>query len=174
MSRTIMIEPVTRLEGHGSISIFLDDAGSVTRALLQVPELRGFEAFCVGRPAEEMPQITSRICGICPSAHHLAATRALDDLFGVEPTPAARTIRELFYHLFMFEDHTLHFYFLGGPDLLVDPDAPAVERNILGVIEAVGIEAGHLVIEMRKRARDLWEASPSTRCWGCRGESRSR
>lgn len=155
MKRTITIDPVTRLEGHGKISIFLDDAGEVDRAVLQVPELRGFEAFCVGRPAEDMPQITSRICGICPTAHHMAATRALDDLYGVEPPRAAHLVRELFYNLFLFEDHTLHFYFLGGPDFLVGPDAAPRDRNIIGVIEKVGAAAGKRVIDARRRARDI-------------------
>ena len=95
--RTITIEPITRLEGHGKIVIRLDDAGEVERAVLQVPELRGFEAFVVGRAVEDLPQITSRICGICPTAHHMAATKALDDLYKVEPPPAARKIRELAY-----------------------------------------------------------------------------
>lgn len=154
MRKTITIDPITRLEGHGKISIMLDDNGDVDRAVFQVPELRGFEAFCVGRPAEEMPQITSRICGVCPSAHHMAATKTLDSLWDVEPTPAARTIRELFYNLFMFEDHTIHFYYLGGPDFIVGPQAPASSRNILGVIEKVGIETGKAVIAIRKRCRD--------------------
>ncbi|MBA4368109.1 MAG: Ni/Fe hydrogenase subunit alpha, partial [Desulfobacterium sp.] len=88
MGRTITIDPITRLEGHGKITIILDDGGGVERAFFQVPELRGFEAFCVGRPAEDMPQITSRICGVCPSAHHMAATKALDALYQVEPPHA--------------------------------------------------------------------------------------
>jgi len=155
MARTITIDPITRLEGHGKISIFLDDAGDVERALFQVPELRGFEAFCVGRPAEEMPQITSRICGVCPTAHHMASTRALDALWAVEPTPTAHAIRELFYSLFTFEDHTLHFYFLGGPDFIVGPQAPAAARNVLGVIDKVGVETGKRVIEVREGARAL-------------------
>ena len=155
MTRTITIDPITRLEGHGKISIMLDDSGDVERAVFQVPELRGFEAFCVGRPAEEMPQITSRICGVCPTAHHMAATKTLDSLYRVEPTPAARAIRELFYNFFLFEDHTLHFYFLGGPDFIVGPDAPAGERNILGVINKVGIDAGKKVIQIRKLTRSL-------------------
>ena len=157
MGRTITIDPITRLEGHGKISIFLDDAGEVERALFQVPELRGFEAFCVGRPAEEMPQITSRICGICPTAHHMAATKTLDALYGVEPTPTARAIRELFYCLFTFEDHTLHFYYLGGPDFIVGPDAPAAQRNILGVLEAVGQQTARRVIQMREQIRALMQ-----------------
>lgn len=155
MGRTITIDPITRLEGHGKITICLDDAGDVDRAFFQVPELRGFEAFCVGRLAEDMPQITSRICGVCPSAHHMAATRALDDLYGVEPTPAARAIRKLYYNMFMFEDHLIHFYYLGGPDFIVGPDAPAGARNILGVIDKVGVDTAKKVIEIRKRCRDL-------------------
>ncbi len=157
MSRTITIDPITRLEGHGKIAIFLDDDGDVQQALFQVPELRGFEAFAVGRPAEEMPQITSRICGVCPTAHHMASVKALDALWGVQPTPAARTIRDLFYSLFYVEDHTLHFYFLGGPDFVVGPGAPAAQRNVLGVIETVGTEIGLQVIGMRKRIRDVME-----------------
>ncbi len=113
-TRRITIDPVTRLEGHGKIEIFLGENGEVDRAYFQVPELRGFEKFVQGRPAEAMPQITSRICGVCPTAHHMAATKALDDLFEVAPPPAARKIRELIYCTFMVEDHTLHFYFLGG------------------------------------------------------------
>ena len=84
------IDPITRLEGHGKIDIFLTAEGEVADCFFQVPELRGFEKFCEGRPAEDMPQITSRICGVCPTAHHMAATKALDDLYKVEPTPAAR------------------------------------------------------------------------------------
>jgi F420-non-reducing hydrogenase large subunit len=155
MSRTIAIDPITRLEGHGKIDIHLDDAGNVERAMFRVPELRGFEAFCVGRPAEEMPQITSRICGVCPSAHHMAAVKALDALYGVEPPEAAKVIRELFYSLFMFEDHLLHFFFLGGPDFIVGPSAPKEKRNILGVMEKVGVETGKAVIGIRKRCREL-------------------
>ena len=79
----ISIDPITRLEGHGKIDIFLNDDGDVANAYLQVPELRGFEKFVEGRPAEDMPQITSRICGVCPTAHHMAATKALDDLYKV-------------------------------------------------------------------------------------------
>ena len=152
---TITIDPVTRLEGHGRIDIFLNAAGAVDRAYFRVPELRGFEKFVQGRPAESMPQITSRICGVCPTAHHMASTKALDRLYQVEPPPAARKIRELVYSTFMVEDHTLHFYFLGGPDFIVGPKAPAAERNVLGVIAKVGIETGQKVIAMRRKLRDL-------------------
>jgi coenzyme F420-reducing hydrogenase alpha subunit len=153
--RKISIDPITRLEGHGKIEIFLDERGDVSRAFMQVPELRGFERFAQGRLAEDMPQITSRICGVCPTAHHMAATKALDDLYQVEPPPAAKAIRELVYNAFMAEDHALHFYFLGGPDFVVGPTAPAAERNILGVIAKVGTETGKTVIAMRRRLREL-------------------
>ncbi len=153
--RRITIDPVTRLEGHGKIDIFLDEAGKVERAFFQVPELRGFEQFAKGRPAEDMPQITSRICGVCPTAHHMASTKALDALYGVTPPPAGRKIRQLIYNTFMTEDHALHFYFLGGPDFVVGPQAPAAERNVLGVIARVGAEVGRTVISMRRRLRDL-------------------
>jgi F420-non-reducing hydrogenase large subunit len=96
MSQRITIDPITRLEGHGKIEIFLDDQGEVANAYLQIPELRGFERFCLGRAAEEMPRITQRICGVCPSAHHMASTRALDDLYHVDPPSVAHKIRELF------------------------------------------------------------------------------
>ncbi len=153
--RRISIDPITRLEGHGKIEIFLDEQGDVSRAFMQVPELRGFERFAQGRLAEDMPQITSRICGVCPTAHHMASAKALDDLYQVEPPPAAKAIRELVYNAFMAEDHALHFYFLGGPDFVVGPTAPAAERNILGVIAKVGVETGKTVIAMRRRLREL-------------------
>jgi F420-non-reducing hydrogenase large subunit len=157
MSQQITIDPITRLEGHGKIEIFLDDQGEVSNAYLQIPELRGFERFCIGRAAEEMPRITQRICGVCPSAHHMAATRALDALYHVEPPPAAHKVRELFYNLFMFEDHALHFYYLGGPDFIVGPTAPPGERNIVGVLGKVGIEIGGKVIAARKQARHFMQ-----------------
>jgi F420-non-reducing hydrogenase large subunit len=151
----ILIDPITRLEGHGRIHIFLDDGGAVDRAYLQIPELRGFERFAQGRRAEEMPQITSRICGVCPMAHHMAGTKTLDDLYEVDPPPAAKKVRELVYSTFMVEDHALHFFFLGGPDFVVGPTAPKAERNILGVIGKVGLEIGKEVIGVRKQLRDL-------------------
>ncbi|HTQ10570.1 MAG TPA: Ni/Fe hydrogenase subunit alpha [Fimbriimonadaceae bacterium] len=155
MSKSILIDPITRLEGHGKIDILLDDKGDVDRAFLQIPELRGFEQFAVGRPAEDMPQITSRICGVCPTAHHMAATKALDDLYHVDPPVSAKKIRELFYNIFFIEDHALHFFFLGGPDFVVGPSASKAERNILGVIGKVGAEVGLKVIAMRKELREL-------------------
>ncbi len=155
MKQQIVIDPITRLEGHGKINIFLDDGGEVERAYFQVPELRGFEVFSRGRPAEEMPQITSRICGVCPTAHHMAATKALDDLYHVEPPSAAKKVRELVYDTFMLEDHALHVYVLGGPDFIVGPDADPALRNVIGVIQTVGLDVGKKVISMRRRLREL-------------------
>jgi len=147
--KTVVIDPITRLEGHGRISIFLDNKGNVENAYLQIPELRGFERFSQGRRAEDMPQITSRICGVCPVAHHMASTKALDDAFNVKPTSTAKKIRELMYCGYLIYDHILHFYFLGGPDFIVGPDAPPDKRNIFGVIEKAGLDIGKEVIKHR-------------------------
>ncbi|MEA3558188.1 MAG: Ni/Fe hydrogenase subunit alpha [Candidatus Thermoplasmatota archaeon] len=147
--REIVIDPVTRLEGHGKINIFLNDEGNVENAYLQIPELRGFEKFCQGRRAEDMPQITSRICGVCPVAHHFASAKTLDSAFDVDPPPVAKKLRELMYCGYIIYDHILHFYFLGGPDFVVGPDASPAKRNILGVIEKAGLEVGKEVIKHR-------------------------
>jgi F420-non-reducing hydrogenase large subunit len=147
--KTITIDPITRLEGHGKISIFLNEEGNVENAYFQVPELRGFERFCEGRKAEDLPIITPRICGVCPVAHHFASTKALDAAFNVEPPSAAKKLRELMYSGYYVYDHTLHFYFLGGPDFVVGPDAPPAKRNILGVIEKVGLDIAKEVIKHR-------------------------
>ncbi|MEW6717199.1 MAG: Ni/Fe hydrogenase subunit alpha [Chloroflexota bacterium] len=153
--KRISIDPITRLEGHGKIEIFLNKDGEVANTYFQVPELRGFEQFSVGRPAEEMPRITNRICGVCPEAHHMAATKALDALFHVEPSSAVKKIREMFYSSFYVTDHTVHFYALGAPDFIVGPEAPKAERNILGVIHKVGVDIGKQVIACRQRNHEL-------------------
>ena len=147
--REIVIDPITRLEGHGKITIFLNDDGNVENAYFQVPELRGFEKFCEGRRAEDLPIITTRICGVCPVAHHMAGAKALDAAFNVEPTETAKKLREMEYVGYYIYDHILHFYFLGGPDFVVGPDAPAAKRNILGVIEKAGLEIAGEVIKHR-------------------------
>ena len=155
MAKKITINPITRLEGHGKIEIFLDDNGNVDDVYWQVLELRGFEKFCVGRPVEELPRIVCNICGVCPTPHNMASVKALDDLYGVEPTPTARLIRQLHYNAFMVEDHYIHFFFLAGPDFVVGPDADPSQRNILGVVRKVGLEIGGKVIEVRKRCREI-------------------
>jgi F420-non-reducing hydrogenase large subunit len=155
MGRRVTIDPITRLEGHGRIEILLDDDGEVDRAYLQTPDLRGFEKFCQGRAAEEMPWLIQKICGVCPTAHHTASVKALDDLFQVEPPATARLIRELLYCAFIFEDHCLHFYFLGGPDFLVGPSAPKRQRNIFGVLQQIGGEHGQRLMAIRGKVRGI-------------------
>jgi F420-non-reducing hydrogenase large subunit len=151
----ISIDPVTRLEGHGRIDIFLDDAGDVANAYMVIPELRGFEKFAEGRRVEEMNDITPRICGVCPEAHHMAATKAADAVYHVDPPPTAKKLRELFYSAFYVADHTVHFYILAAPDFVLGPDAPPAERNILGLIHKVGVETGTAVIQARGKAMDI-------------------
>ena len=154
--KRISIDPITRLEGHGKIDIFLDEEGNVANAYFQMPELRGFEQFCLGRQAEDMPQ---------PHQPHLRRVsrrrttwpppRPWTRLFHVEPPPAAKKIRELFYSIFYATDHATHFYALGGPDFVVGPTAPAAERNILGVVKKVGMDIAGKVLKMRRDGHDL-------------------
>jgi F420-non-reducing hydrogenase large subunit len=153
--KTITIDPITRLEGHGKIAIFLDDEGNVADAYLQIPELRGFEKFCVGRPVEEMPRITTRICGVCPEAHLMASAKTCDALYHIDLPRTAKLLRELLYVIFYVTDHATHFYALGGPDFVMGPDAPAAQRNILGVVHKVGVEIGRKVIETRGACHEL-------------------
>ncbi len=155
MEHRITIDPITRLEGHGKIEIFLDEEGNVEKAYFVVPELRGFEIFVKGKPAEDMPIITPRICGVCPTAHHMASTKALDDLYKAETPSPAKKLREMLYNMFMLEDHALHVYILGGPDFIVGPKAKKEERNVMGVIQKVGLEIGKKVISIRREIREL-------------------
>jgi F420-non-reducing hydrogenase large subunit len=151
--KSIVIDPITRLEGHGKIHLFVNDDGSLANCYFQVPELRGFEVFCVGRPIEEVARITPRICGVCPDAHHMAAAKAADAVYGVKIPLAAFKLRSLVYNAFYAGDHTTHFYALGGPDFVCGPDAPPAERNILGVIAKVGLDVGKKVIAQRARGQ---------------------
>jgi F420-non-reducing hydrogenase large subunit len=157
MAQRITIDPITRLEGHGKIEIFLDEQGDVANTYFQIPELRGFERFCVGRPVEEMPLLTNRICGVCPEAHHMAAAKAADAVYHVDPPRTAKMLRELLYSAFYVTDHATHFYALAGPDFIMGPDAPVAERNILGVIHKVGLEIGGKVIQARKAGHTVVE-----------------
>ena len=155
--KKITIDPITRLEGEAKIEIFLDDDGNVEDAFFQVVELRGFERFCLGRPVEEMPRIVSRICGVCPWAHHLASTKATDAVFGVEPPEAAKKLRELAYCAHYVHSHIAHFYALAAPDFVLGPAADPAKRNVLGVIEAVGLDIGGEVIKHRSLAQKVQE-----------------
>ena len=148
--RRISIDPITRLEGHGKIDIFLDAEGNVADCFLQVPELRGFEKFCEGRPVEEMPRITPRICGVCPEAHLMASAKACDAVYKVSLPLTARLIRELQYDIFYVTDHATHFYALAAPDFVMGPTSDPAERNLIGVIRKLGVEVGRKVIQARK------------------------
>ena len=150
----VSINPITRLEGHGRIDILLDNNGNVSKAYMIVPELRGFEKFCVGRKAEDMPIITARICGVCPEAHHMAAAKALDMAFDAEPPKTAKMLRELLYNAYIFYDHCLHLYYLGGIDVLIG-DVPKEERNVIGLIKKFGVALGKEIIQHRRYAMEI-------------------
>ena len=134
MSTVVVIDPVTRIEGHGNVKIHLGDGNKVEKAFFQVMELRGFEKIMVGMEIEKMPLITARICGVCPPSHHLAAAKALDKVFGTEPPPAGKMLRELMYLGHYIHSHSLHFFVLGGPDLILGIDSPPEQRNVLGIV----------------------------------------
>jgi len=135
MGKKIVIQPVTRIEGHAKITIQLDDSGNVSDTMVHVVELRGFEKFCVGRPVEELPRIVTSICGVCPWSHHLASAKACDAVFGVEIPSAGRKLRELCNSIAYTEEHILHFYFLAGADFIMGPDADYSIRNIIGIAQ---------------------------------------
>jgi F420-non-reducing hydrogenase large subunit len=155
--KRILIDPITRLEGHGKIEIFLDDSGNVKNAYWQVPEVRGFERFCIGRKVTELNQITARLCGVCPGAHHLASTKAIDGCYGVhlEHNEPAYKIRDLFYNAHFVHSHIAHFYALAAPDFVLGPASDAANRNVLGVVGAVGLELGGAVLRARSKAQRI-------------------
>jgi len=148
MGKSIVIHPVTRIEGHAKVTIQLDDDGNVVDSKVRVLELRGFEKFCVGRPVEELPRIVTSICGVCPWSHHLASAKATDAVFGVEIPPAGRKLRELCNSIAYTEEHILHFFFLSGPDFVMGPDADYSVRNVIGIAQA-NPEIGQKVIRNR-------------------------
>jgi len=135
-ARKITIEPVTRIEGHGRVTIHLNEQGEVEQTFFHVDEFRGLEKFTEGHPYLEMPQITQRICGICPVSHHLAAAKACDRVARVEPTRPAKLLRELMHMGQMIQSHGMHFFHLAAPDLLLGFDADPADRNVFGIIKA--------------------------------------
>ena len=155
MGKTLIIQPVTRIEGHAKITIKLDDAGNVSDTQVNVIELRGFEKFCIGKPVEEMPRITTRICGVCPWSHHLASAKACDAVFGVDPPSAGKKLRQLCNSIAYMEEHILHFYFLAGADFVLGPDADYSVRNVIGIIGAAPDLAKKVVRGRHMAARML-------------------
>jgi NAD-reducing hydrogenase large subunit len=134
-SKRIVIEPVTRVEGHGKVTILLDENNRVEQARLHIVEFRGFERFIQGRPFWELPVLVQRLCGICPVSHHLCAAKAVDGITGAEVLPpTAEKMRRLMHYGQMFQSHALHFFYLASPDLLFGFDAPVEKRNVIGVI----------------------------------------
>jgi F420-non-reducing hydrogenase large subunit len=135
MKRNIVIDPVTRIEGHAKVLLVVGDDNRLSSAGLVVNEIRGFEKILVGMEADRMPVITNRICGVCPSAHHLAASKALDNIAGVDPPPAAKLLRELLYMGHFIHSHALSLFMLQGPDLVFGMDGDPAIRNVVGIAE---------------------------------------
>jgi NAD-reducing hydrogenase large subunit len=154
MSQKITIQPVTRIEGHAKVTIYLDDNGKVDKAYFHVDQFRGFEKFCEGREYYEMPVITPRICGICPVSHHLAAAKACDVIINAQVPRPAKLLRELLHMGQVIQSHSMHFFELAGPDLLLGWDADPKIRNVVGLIETnpdIAIKA----IQLRKFGQEI-------------------
>lgn len=156
MTRVIKIAPITRIEGHASIAIHLDEAGEVQDTKVHFMSLRGFEKFIEGKPAEEIPRIVNRICGICPWHHHLASNKAVDRCFGVTLPPAGHKLRELMQTIAHAEDKLLHFFFLAAADFVIGPDSDYAVRNVIGVAKA-NPELAQKVVQMRYKAKMVLE-----------------
>ena len=156
MGRTITIEPVTRIEGHAKVTVHLNDAGKVERARFHVNEFRGFEKFCEGLMFYEMPLITERICGICPVSHHLVSAKTCDAILGVKPPRPGKMLRELMHMGQTIQSHSMHFFELAGPDLILGFDADPAIRNVVGLFQAdpkLTLKA----IELRKFGQQIIE-----------------
>ena len=154
MGQTVTIDPVTRIEGHAKISIHLDDAARVEAARFHVVEFRGFEKFCEGRFYFEMPLITERICGICPVSHHLAAAKACDQIVGIDPPRPASLLRELMHMGQVIQSHSMHFFELAGPDLILGFDADPALRNVVGLYRA-NPELTGKAVKLRKFGQEI-------------------
>lgn len=149
MGKTIHLQPVTRIEGHARISVYLNDDGNVKDAYMSLMSLRGFEKFIEGRPAEEVPRIVTRICGICPWMHHTASNKAVDGCFSVTLPPTGHKLRELLQVMAHINDKILHFFFLTAPDFLLGPDTDYSVRNIIGLVKSAP-ELATQVVKMRQ------------------------
>ena len=156
MGRIINIAPITRIEGHASIVINLDDNGNVEDSKVYFKALRGFEKFVEGKPAEELPRIVNRICGICPWHHHLASNKAVDRCFGVTPPPAGQKLRELMQIISHAEDKLLHFFFLAAADFVIGPDSDYSVRNVIGIAKA-NPELAQKIVSMRYKLKMILE-----------------
>ena len=166
MTERIVIDPLTRVEGHGKVSILLDENHGVAEARLHIVEFRGFERFVQGRPFWELPVIVQRLCGICPVSHHLCAAKAVDGIIGAERlTPTAEKMRRLMHYGQIYQSHALHFFYLASPDLLFGIDAPVEQRNIIGVI-AAHPELARQGVLMRKFGQEIIRATAGKKIHG--------
>ncbi len=168
MSKKITIEPVTRVEGHGKVTIHLDENNQVTQSRLHIVEFRGFERFVQGRPYWEAPVLVQRLCGICPVSHHLAAAKALDQIIGVGPkglTATGEKMRRLMHYGQVFQSHSLHFFHLASADLLFGYDADPKTRNVIGVINQFPDLAVQGVM-MRKFGQEIIKATAGKKIHG--------
>ncbi|MFO0891936.1 MAG: Ni/Fe hydrogenase subunit alpha [Isosphaeraceae bacterium] len=156
MAQQILIDPVTRIEGHAKVTVQLDDDGKVSGARFHVAEFRGFEKFCEGRPLWEMPGITARVCGICPVSHLLASAKAGDKILAVNIPPAATKLRRLMNLGQIVQSHALSFFHLSGPDLLLGMDSDPARRNVFGLIAAEP-ELARRGIRLRKFGQEIIE-----------------
>ena len=164
--RRVVIDPVSRVEGHGKVTLLLDDAGHVREARLHIVEFRGFEVFIKGRPYWEVPVMVQRLCGICPVSHHLAASKALDRVVGGVPiTPTAEKLRRLMHYGQILQSHALHFFHLSSPDLLFGFESEAGRRNIVGVAEAHP-EIARQGVLLRKFGQEVIRATAGKRIHG--------
>lgn len=164
--RRVAIDPVSRVEGHGKVTLLLDDDNRVQQARLHIVEFRGFEAFIVGRPYWEVPVMVQRLCGICPVSHHLAASKALDVALGVDAIPrSAEAVRRLMHYGQIMQSHALHFFHLASPDLLFGFDSEATRRNIIGVAAAHPDIARQGVL-LRKFGQELIRVTAGKRIHG--------
>ncbi len=168
MRQKIIIDPVTRVEGHGRVSIHLDEEGHVAESHFHIVEFRGFERFIQGRPYWEVPLLVQRLCGICPVSHHLAAAKAIDELHGMEPAdlpPTATKLRRLLHYGQIFQSHALHFFYLAAPDLLFGADAPPEQRNVAALATADRVLARKGIL-MRKFGQEIIRAIAGKRIHG--------
>lgn len=164
--KRIVIEPVTRVEGHGKVTILLDEENRVKQARLHIVEFRGFERFIQGRPYWEAPVLVQRLCGICPVSHHLAAAKAMDRIVGVDVlTPTAEKMRRLMHYGQMFQSHSLHFFHLASPDLLFGFDADVAIRNVIGVA-AKHQDLAVQGVMMRKYGQEIIKATAGKKIHG--------
>ncbi|HEX8989136.1 MAG TPA: Ni/Fe hydrogenase subunit alpha [Rhodocyclaceae bacterium] len=163
--KRVAIEPVSRVEGHGKVTLLLDENNKVHQVRLHIVEFRGFERFIQGRPYWEVPVMVQRLCGICPVSHHLAASKAMDMMLGVKLTPTAEKLRRLMHYGQILQSHALHFFHLSSPDLLFGFDADVAKRNVVGVIAAAP-EVAKKGVLLRKYGQEIIRLTAGKRVHG--------